>query len=373
MRAITVFAFVLLCLDSYAFRALLKKSSQNAVGWSTNKNQIISPSGSPVILKSIAWFGFETSNFVVHGIWTRKMEDLLHLIKNLGFNSIRIPWSNDIINNPTPNGINYGANPNLVGKKSLEVLDYMIDRCQEIGLWVILDRHRPDQNGQSELWYTDKVPESKWINDWKLLAERYKNKDIVIGADLHNEPHGKATWGTSSPSTDWNKAAERVANELLNIVPKWLFIVEGIENANGDYYWWGGNIQQAAQHQINLNVPNKVVYSPHDYGPGVYNQTWFNDPNFPRNLDGVWSKHWAFLSLNGIAPVWIGEFGGHQSDTSSKEGIWQNYLVDYIKNNKLSFSYWCLNPNSGDTGGILYDDWTTLDSNKVNMLKRILQ
>ena len=46
--------------------------------------------------------------------------------------------------------------------------------------------------------------------------------------------------------------------------------------------------------------------------------------------------------------------------------------MNYIKKYKLHFSYWCLNPNSGDTGGILQDDWTTLDRSKVDMLSRIL-
>ncbi len=48
-----------------------------------------------------------------------------------------------------PNGINYNANPNLVNKRSLEVLDYLIDRCKDYGFWVILDRHRPNKDGQS--------------------------------------------------------------------------------------------------------------------------------------------------------------------------------------------------------------------------------
>lgn len=341
-------------------------------GWTTRGKEIISPGGQSVWLKSISWFGFETANFVVHGIWTRNMEDLLKLIKSLGFNSIRIPWSNDIIHNPMPNGINYAANPNLNGKKSLEVLDYMIDRCKDIGLYVILDRHRPNKDAQSELWYTAQVSEAQWINDWKTMAERYKNKDIVIAADLHNEPHGSATWGTSSAGTDWNKAAERCGNALLSVAPNWLIIVEGVERYNGDTYWWGGNLAGASSLKVNLNTPNKVVYSPHDYGPGVYNQPWFNDPTFPSNMNNVWNKHWATIHTSNSAPIWIGEFGGHKSDTTSKEGIWQNYLVDFIKNNRIHFAYWCLNPNSGDTGGILYDDWTSLDQSKVNMLKRVL-
>jgi endoglucanase len=90
-----------------------------ASGWTTSKNEIKTPAGATIVLKSIAWFGFETANYVVHGIWSRNMEELLRLIKGLGFNSIRIPWSNDIMKNPMPNGINYNANPSLVNKKSL--------------------------------------------------------------------------------------------------------------------------------------------------------------------------------------------------------------------------------------------------------------
>lgn len=121
-----------------------------------------------------------------------------------------------------------------------------------------------------------------------------------------------------------------------------------------------------------LNVPNKVVYSPHDYGWGVSYQSWFTDPTFPNNMPAIWNKYWAKIHFNNLAPVWIGEFGGWNTTNSTNEGIWQNTLVDYIKNNNLNWAYWCLNANGGDTGGILNSDWTTFDANKVAMLSRIL-
>ena len=34
----------------------------------------------------------------------------------------------------------------------------------------------------------------------------------------------------------------------------------------------------------------------------------------------------------------------------------------------LGYAYWCLNPNSGDTGGILYDDWSTVNYQKMAYL-----
>jgi hypothetical protein len=114
-------------------------------------------------------------------------------------------------------------------------------------------------------------------------------------------------------------------------------------------------------------VANKLVYSAHDYGPGVHQQDWFSAPDFPANLPGIWRNHWAYLQQDGIAPVLVGEFGG-RSVGEDKEGVWQRSLLSFLQANGLSYTYWSWNPDSGDTGGILEDDWTTLDRNKLGML-----
>jgi endoglucanase len=36
-----------------------------------------------------------------------------------------------------------------------------------------------------------------------------------------------------------------------------------------------------------------------------------------------------------------------------------------------NFFYWSWNPNSGDTGGILQDDWQSVSLDKYNNLKRL--
>lgn len=59
-------------------------------------------------------------------------------------------------------------------------------------------------------------------------------------------------------------------------------------------------------------------------------------------------------------------------DTSSTEGIWQRKLVDFIQQKNLSFTYWSWNPNSADTGGILLDDWKTVDAAKQQLLSTLL-
>eukprot|EP01037_Dinobryon_pediforme_P044289 gene44289-55962_t len=34
----------------------------------------------------------------------------------------------------------------------------------------------------------------------------------------------------------------------------------------------------------------------------------------------------------------------------------------------MSWAFWCLNPNSGDTGGILLNDWQSVDTHKLSFL-----
>lgn len=50
------------------------------------------------------------------------------------------------------------------------------------------------------------------------------------------------------------------------------------------------------------------------------------------------------------------------------EGVWQRTLVSFLKANNISYTYWAWNPNSGDTGGILNNDWTTINQSKMDVL-----
>jgi endoglucanase len=66
-------------------------------------------------------------------------------------------------------------------------------------------------------------------------------------------------------------------------------------------------------------------------------------------------------------PLYVGEFGG-SSTGMTPEGIWQSTLVAFMKANGISYTYWSWNPDSGDTGGILQNDWKTVNQNRVDLL-----
>jgi endoglucanase len=339
-------------------------------------SRIVDARGETVTFTGVNWFGLETNTFAPHGLWSRSLDDMLDQMAAQGFNSVRLPFSNELFDaTAKPNGVDYKLNPGLEGLTGPQIMDQVVEGITKRGMMVILDRHRPTSQGQSNLWYTDKVSEQRWIDDWVKLAKQYRDNPLVVGADLHNEPHGEATWGTGGEKTDWRAAAERAGNAILAENPDWLIVVEGIESYDGDGYWWGGNLQGAAKDPVRLSKPDKLVYSAHDYSPKVWSQRWFTDPAFPANMPALWDKQFGYLVKNNVAPVLMGEFGGRSvAETDAQgnkdlEGIWQRQLISYLKENKLSYTYWSWNPNSGDTGGVLKDDWKTVDQAKMDLLK----
>lgn len=349
-----------------------------AMPLSTRGADIIDANGSPIMLKGVNWFGIETETHAPHGLWARDYKDMLAQIKGLGYDSIRLPFSLASLRSPEVSGIDFtiGANADLEGKTSLQIMDIVIQEAERQGLLIMLDFHQLNDRVIPPLWYDDEYTEADWIEAWQMLAQRYRNQRNIFGADVKNEPHGEASWGTGDMATDWRLAAERVGNAILAINPDWLILVQGVENNVPDQqlaiHWQGGNLEGAGRFPVRLSAPNKLVYSPHEYGPGVFNQPWFSEPEFPGNLRDRWEIGFHYLVTEKIAPVLIGEFGGRRTDSRSPEGIWQRKLVDFIDQNRLSYAYWSWNPNSGDTGGILQDNWQSINRLKQALLAKIL-
>ncbi|MGH2341568.1 cellulase family glycosylhydrolase [Segnochrobactraceae bacterium EtOH-i3] len=356
-------------------------------GWlSTDGNQIVDAAGNSVQIAGVNWFGFESSNMAPHGLWTRGYKDMMDQMADLGFNTIRLPFSSDMLHaTGTASGVDYSKNPDLAGLTPLEIMDKIVAYAEDIGLKIILDHHRSDSGAGTSgngLWYDSSHSEDQWIADWQMLAERYADTSAVIGADLHNEPYN-GTWGDGGV-TDWARAATEAGNAIGEVNDNWLIFVEGIGSYQGSSYWWGGNLMGVRDHPIELDVDNKLVYSAHDYPNSVYPQTWFQGSDFADDLPAKFREMWGYIYEENIAPVYIGEFGTKLVDP--KDAPWLEAITSYLggdfDNDGVSdlapgdtgpsWTYWSWNPNSGDTGGILNDDWTTVNSTKLAYLEPIL-
>src|SRR5690606_6817425 len=142
-------------LATLAAAALASASYLNRSG-----NRLLDADGKEVRITGINWFGLETSNLSPHGLWARDWKGLLLDIRDMGFNTVRIPYCDSIFSPDAQArsittygtdpalGINGGAiNSELAGKKPLEILDIIIEGCAKLGLKVILDNHSRNPDG----------------------------------------------------------------------------------------------------------------------------------------------------------------------------------------------------------------------------------
>ncbi len=368
---------------------------------SVNGNKIVDKDGKEVWLTGVNWFGYNTGTNTFDGLWTCDLNTSLSAIADHGFNLLRIPISTELIrswsNGQYPNAnFNQATNSYLVGMNSLEIFDYVIGQCRANGIKIMIDIHcaKTDSMGHMKnMWYDGDVTEKDYLDALAWMSARYKNDDTIIAYDLENEPHGKANesprakWDGSKDADNWKYIAEKAAKAVLDKNPNVLVMVEGIEiypkdiksNGNfsstnmGDYYctWWGGNLRGVKDNPVDLGkYQNKLVYSPHDYGPSVYQQPWFNgNYTFDSLYKDCWHDNWLYIQEDGIAPLLIGEWGGFMREPNL---TWMTYLRKLIKDNRINHTFWCFNSNSGDTGGLVLDDFTTWDTEKYNFVKEVL-
>jgi endoglucanase len=353
--------------------------------WHTSGNEIIDSDGNPVRIAGVNWYGFETPDEIAHGLWAQDYRTIIDDIKNLGYNTIRIPFSNQMVEDPIiPQNLAFNNNTGpinapLEGLNALQDLQQIVTYAGEEGLKVILDDHRSEAGESAEengLWYTSTYTSQDWVNDWVTLAKMFANDPTVVGFDLRNEPHTPAgdtyaegaTWGTGNSATDIRLAYEQAGDAILAIDPGALIFCEGISeypdsssSTGYDSTWWGGDLQGVAQYPVVLTEADHVVYSAHDYGPDLYQQTWFNSSTTPASLDAVWNMYWGYIYADDTAPIWVGEFGTDntasdiESTTAGSQGQWFDSLVAYLDANQwMGWTYWALNGE---------DEYDLLDSN----------
>ena len=221
----------------------------------------------------------------------------------------------------------------------------------------------------------------------------------VFALDLKNEPHGKASWSNDSPKTDVNKFYERLITHINTQFPEFtgLFMIEGTQN----YYqyrdkvdtiypfWWGQNFLGATEFPIevidnpqimfrnerneleHVNINDRLVYSPHIYGPSVYNHTYFHMKGpLKENLYEVWDYQMGWLKGTLKKGIVIGEWGG---TLDGFNGEVLEILGEYLQERCIANNiWWSLNPESADTGGLIAPGWNAFEERKLTLLENVM-
>ena len=355
-------------------------------------SRLYDKNGNEVWLTGANWFGFNCTECVPHYLWSGDIDDMAKDIAEHGVNVLRLPVSTELLYNwmvgdPDPIGSvnpnddpNYPINVDLINPdgstmNSQQVFDVLLAKCKKYGVKCFIDIHSPESNNSGHnygLWYGKSftgrdgkavtVTTDVWIETLAWTADHYKNDDTLIGYDLKNEPHSKyggapidAIWDDSNEPNNWKKAAEDCANAILAKNPNALILIEGVEGFEGHGAWWGGNLRGVAKYPVMpTSGTSQIVYSPHDYGPIVSAQTWF-EKDFTEQtlLDDYWYDTWAYLVEEDKYPLLIGEWGGRLDGGDNEK--WMGLLRDYMIKHHINHTFWCLNDDSGDTGGLWKD------------------
>ncbi len=106
---------------------------QDAIAYSVSGRTIYNDSGAVVQLKGVNWFGFDTSDHTVHGLWARNWKQMIQQMKDQGFNAVRLPFCPTTLRGVATSSIDYSLNPDLSGKNSLAVLDAVITELNRQG------------------------------------------------------------------------------------------------------------------------------------------------------------------------------------------------------------------------------------------------
>jgi hypothetical protein len=198
----------------------------------------------------------------------------------------------------------------------LRKLDRGLEWCEQYGLMVVIDLHSPPGGkgtvsgyiGSDHRLFTDRAAQDILVAVWEKMARRYRDRKIVWGYDIANEPVEEVV---EEGVDDWQALAERVAKAIYAIDKRHAIIVEAPP--------WGG--PASLRDFLPLPVPN-VVYSAHMYEPGAFTHQGVFDKNqkpvsYPGLIDGkMWDKAALEAALKPVidfqkkynAHIYLGEF-----------------------------------------------------------------
>jgi endoglucanase len=398
----------------------------------------------------------------------RTLQQTMTEITGMGINMIRLPVVPQTLNPNDPQGTGnvLKNHPSVRVANSRLALEQFLVAADQNNIEVLLDVHscsnyvgwrkgrldaRPpwvDANREdydykrenyscaatgnpSTVTTTHPYNQTLWLDTLRTLAGmgQQLGVDNIIGIDIYNEPHDY-TW------QEWKTLSEAAYQAINQVNPNTLIFVEGIGTTAGTQDGtpttttpvphgaadtnpnWGENLFEAGANPPNI-PKERLVFSPHTYGPSVFVQRMFMDPAQPQCagleadeagdadcnivinptlLRQGWEEHFGYLRDQGYAIV-VGEFGGNidwprgQANlrdrnrwshiTTNVDGQWQDAFVDYMVENQIEGCYWSINPESGDTAGwyghaydpisntAAWGEWRNFDQRKTNLLNRL--
>jgi len=227
------------------------------------RNLVVGEDNSPIQLRGIG-----LSGYIFH-MWEEHPEEIIDYenhseidfqrIAALGMNTVRIALYYGMFEDDNT--------PYTYKQEAWDWLDQRIAWGNKYGIYLILDMHIPpgiDRSGNGNFWsIPDNINRLKAL--WRAIAGRYRDKPIVAGYELLNEP------GVTYPA-EWRNLAQELIDEIRQIDTQHLLIVANICSCStcvtDDYYHF----------PVNDSTGNdNVMYTFHTYYPFEYTYQLFDN------------------------------------------------------------------------------------------------
>lgn len=374
-----------------------------------------------VVLKGVNWFGFNNKQTMLDGLWiggssmATDFNTIVWRLKIQGFNAIRLPFTFDdvLLMKPADKRIRCSivASSKEVHKSCVPpwatnnkncsvgfmgvlpkggVCNAYLDNTSVLarfvgvvktfidnGFYVILDYHPMN----TEKYAVDVVAQ-KWAQvmqafvkrsgDWQRL---YKNRLIV---DILNEP--------DSMRMGWKEAGSlylTVMDKIWYSVTKDVFfMIEGTGQGDFNLNWGDGFVTNKTiikmygisdanwffDAVVKKPYKDRVIVSPHMYGPSIaMNDRAHAGEKLRRRM---WDSYGYLYDVGYKGkrfPIVLGEFGTFFRDP--RDRIFFRDLARHWTWGKKHWFWWAYNNNSGDTGGLVKEDWITWEWDKIKYLR----
>ena len=330
---------------------------------SVNKNQIVNEKGQPVILKGVSIGGWMNLEDFINGYpgseegiretmadtlgnekaeyFFDRMLDYIFSEKDakflaeLGMNAVRLP-------------LNYrhfedDLNPFTYKEAAFLRLDKALKWCEKHGLYAILDMHAV-QGWQNTDWHCDNSSrhvlfwrhsqfQDRFVALWQEIARRYKDRAVVAGFDLMNEPicnvwRGRFLDAYVPDFEILNRVYKRTVAEIRKIDARHIIYLEGENFSN----LFDGMAPPFA---------DNLVYSSHNYIASGLSGSYPGYPdNFWTDEKDWWDKEKqreVFFGCEGVkfakkhnVPLWVSEFGSAYNGPPEKNADRLQSLDDQL-------------------------------------------
>lgn len=248
------------------------------------------------------------------------------------FRTVRIPvrWSNHAA--PTADA--------TLDETFAKRVDTAVDAALAKGMYVILDVHHYDQLtgdalAPNEFAVADDVVQTRLINIWKQLSQRYQNRSSHLIFELFNEPHGKLQTNDA-----WNSLLAQLLPVVRSTNPTRVVIV-------------GPTSYNSASDLPKLKLPpdRNLIVTFHDYDPFNFTHQGISYmPMFPigvsccnavqrQQINSGFAAAVQWSKANGY-PLYLGEFGSNVKADMTSRATYTRLVRDTAEGYGMGWAYW---------------------------------